>query len=121
MFVALFSACTDPTNPPEHNISASDYKGTWHVQENCSKNAYTVNITIDSGDSSVVYISNFGQLGNDFNAKANVDNELITVLKQSIDGTEVSGNGTLSNEKITWSFSINDGTDLTECTAVYTK
>jgi hypothetical protein len=121
LFAILLSACDPTTSPPDHKLSATDYVGTWYVQEDCSKNTYSVTITVNTDDSTVVYISNFGQLGNDFQAEALIDEELISILKQSVDGTEVQGNGTLSDNKITWSFSINDGTDLTECTATYSR
>ena len=119
-FIALVS-CEDTTEGPTIPLTASDYIGTWNVSESCAKNTYQVTINKVSGDSTSVYISNFGQLGNNIQAKANISDDLITVLSQDLDGSQVSGTGTYFNEKITWSFKINDGADLIECSATYTK
>ena len=119
-FITLTS-CEDTTEGPIVPLTANDYIGTWNVNESCAKNTYQVTISEVSGDSTSVYISNFGQLGNSIKAKANISDDLITVLSQDLDGSQVNGTGTYYNEKITWSFKINDGADLIECSATYTK
>jgi hypothetical protein len=119
--ILLFNSCDETIDGPLIPLTADDYIGTWNVNESCAKNTYQVTISAVSGDTTSVYISNFGQLGNDIKAKADISDDLITVLSQNLDGSQVSGTGTYYNEKITWSFKINDGADLIECSATYTK
>ncbi len=119
--VLLFASCTGEDLSPDHPPGVSDYTGSWNVQEDCSKSGYSVEISADYSDSTKVYISNFAQLGYDMQVHANISEDLITVLKQTVDGTEVQGNGTLSGDKITWSYSLNDGADLIQCSAIYTR
>ncbi len=122
LFAALLLAsCAGEDLAPDHPLGVSDYTGSWNVQEDCSKSSYSVEISADYSDSTKVYISNFAQMGYDMQVHAGISGDLITVLKQTVDGTEVQGNGTLSGDKITWSYSLNDGADLIQCSAVFTR
>ena len=119
--IIFFVSCDDTVDTPEQALTVEDYTGNWFVEETCSKNSYTVSITEVPGDTVSVYIYNFAQMGENTKALASIDDDLITVLSQEIDGTTVHGTGTYSDGKITWSYEINDGADLFKCTAIYKK
>ena len=119
--ILLFNSCDETIDGPIVPLTAKDYIGTWYVNESCAKNTYQVTIAAVSGDTTSVYISNFGQMGSSIKATAGISDDLITVLNQDLDGSEVSGTGTFYKDKITWSYKINDGADLMECSATFTK
>lgn len=100
------------------------FLGSWNVSESCSKDAYSVLIEEDPSNSAQVLIRNFWNTGNCGNAVYGiVAGSSIYIPEQSFcDGDfEVDGSGSMIKENITWSYSVNDGADLFNCTATYSR
>lgn len=122
--VLIFPSCTeeDIINPVDDRQA---FIGTWGVNENCLRDAYSVTIEADPGNSSQVIIKNFWLIG--YQEKppyAIVAGTSITIPSQTMcndDNNTVSGSGEMKNGKIEWEYSVNDGADLYTCTAVYEK
>jgi len=118
----LVSCVADET---DDLVDARDqFLGNWNVSESCSKDAYSVSITKDPSNSSQVLIQNFWNTGNCSNYPyAIVAGNSLFIPKQDIcdNAFEVDGNGSMSKETITWDYSVNDGADLFNCVATYTR
>lgn len=105
------------------------YIGNWTCTETPAKGielTYTVKISKDTANSSRVYLKNFGFSGlNEKAAYGIVTENSITVPEQTIcndDSWVVEGIGYLiKSDKMTWEYSINDGADLSNYTAVFIK
>ncbi|MBN2175335.1 MAG: hypothetical protein JW731_14470 [Bacteroidales bacterium] len=125
LFLVSLTSCTDEENPFDLTDDRDVFLGTWNVDETCTRDAYSVSIEKDPSNSSQVIINNFWLIG--YQEKppyAIVAGSSITIPKQAIcdDGSNlVSGSGTLNKDKITWSYTVNDGADLYTCSAVYEK
>lgn len=122
----LFVSCTleedDPLNPVDER---DQFLGTWNVTETCSKDAYQVTIEKDPTNSAQVLIYNFWLIGYQERPPYGiVAGSSIYIPKQLMcndDSNEVSGNGSINKNEITWDYTVNDGADLYTCTAVYIK
>jgi hypothetical protein len=122
----LFSACTleedDPNNPADDR---DKFLGIWNVTESCSKDAYQVSIEKDPTNSAQVLIYNFWLIGYQERPPYGiVAGNTLYIPKQYMchdDSNEVSGDGDYYKEEITLSYSVNDGADLYNCTATYTR
>ncbi len=101
------------------------FLGTWNVNETCTRDSYSVEIVKDPSNSSQVIIENFWLIGYHEKAPyAIVAGNNITIPKQQMcnnGANEVSGGGTLSKNKISWNYTVNDGADLYTCSATYEK
>jgi hypothetical protein len=119
--VVVFTSC-DPNEDPLSDQDVRDnYLGTWKVQESGKgKVTYEVEITADPDNSVQVLINNFY----DYNIKpyAIVTASTITLPSQDFaKSLQIHGSGTLSQEKITWTYYVNNGADLDTIHSVYTK
>jgi len=101
------------------------FLGLWHVNESCTKDNYDVEIVKDPSDKNQVLIYNFWHIGNQEKPPfAVISGSTITIPKQfmcNYDENEVNGNGTLSKDKITWYYEVNNDADLYTCSATYEK
>ncbi len=99
--------------------------GTWRLNESEAKSSmafYNILISIDPGNTSQVLIRNFANTGNQHAAYGIVTSNRITVPAQTIALLDVSGSGVLaSNNRMNWTYSVNDGADLINYTAVAEK
>lgn len=124
--VILFSGCTleeeDPLNPSDDR---DQFLGTWNVSESCSKDAYQVTIEKDPSNSAQVLIYNFWLIGHQERPPYGiVAGDKLYIPNQYMcydDSNEVDGDGDFYKEEITLSYSVNDGADLYNCTATYTR
>ena len=103
-----------------------EFTGTWNCNDNQVKStldSYDVTIKYDPSNSSQVLLENFGFLGQDAQPYALITGSLITIPEQVTgDDYTVSGEGKLIDENtIDWAYSINDGADLINYEAVYTR
>lgn len=118
----LITACepdTDLTTDPRDN-----FVGTWTVSEQSSlygNNNYTAVIVLDPGNSTQVLIRNFYHFGMDEDTWAIPTISSITIPQQIVCGHTVKGSGTRNKNQITWSYTVNDGADIDQVTAVYTR
>jgi hypothetical protein len=121
-WLLLMPGCTedDIINPVDDRQA---FLGTWNVNETCKKDAYSVTIEADTSNSAQVIIKNFWLIGYQEKAPyAIVAGTYISIPKQFIcndNSTQVSGSGNLKNGNIEWTYSVNDGADLSNCSAVY--
>ena len=74
-------------------------------------------------NSSQILLTNFYQLGTNAKVYAVVAGTYASIPEQTVSGFTIKGNGTLINNftRIDWTYQVNDGADLDNCTAVYTK
>lgn len=120
----ILSSCIEESDPFNLPDDRDVFLGIWDVSESCSKDFYSVEIIKDPSNSAQVLIKNFGNIGSCSNPPFGiVAGSSIFVSKQTIcsGSFEVSGNGELNKNKITWGYTINDGADLFTCSATYTK
>jgi hypothetical protein len=122
--VILFSTSCELDNDPITSDPRDNFTGTWTVNETSSlygTNNYTVTISYDPNNSTQVLISNFYHFGMEFNAYAITTINSITIPQQEVCNHNVQGTGQRDKNKITWNYTVNDGADLDQVSAVYTK
>jgi len=109
----------DPADPRDN------YTGNWTVNEVSSlygTNNYNVSIIYDPGNSTQVLIKNFYHFGMEIETFAIATNASLTVPEQIVCNHTVKGKGTLSTKnKIEWTYTVNDGADVDNVTATFTK
>lgn len=110
----------DPSDPRDNFV------GNWNVNEVSSlygTTNYNVTIIYDPGNSSQVLIKNFYHFGLEIETYAIPTLTSITVPEQSVCNHTVKGAGKLSSNKnsIDWTYSANDGADIDNVTATFTK
>jgi hypothetical protein len=103
------------------------YTGTWNVKEESTLKTtytYTVDIEKSSSDTTVIYISNFYQIGKQTKVEGIVSGDRVTLPKQDVGGFGIEGDGVISfnGNTISWSYSVDfkNGTK-DDATATYTK
>ena len=115
-------------NPPAED-PRDEIIGTWQCDENSqfyksTQSVYTVQITKDTINTTLIIISNFYNLGQSIYAKADLENLTLTLTDFSDPGYEITGTGTITStyETIEWNYDVDDGTgDIDNVYAVYTK
>lgn len=118
--LAFSTGCTKNNPEPSPTDPRSQYIGSWGVTETVTKNYYTVSISADPNSSNGVFINNFG--ASTVQAHAVVSGNSISVTNQQLsNGWFVNGSGTYSSNKMIWSYSINDGANLTNYSAIFAK
>ncbi|MCF8369556.1 MAG: hypothetical protein K9G76_10975 [Bacteroidales bacterium] len=124
IIIPFFFSCTDEGDLADLTDDREQFIGTWNVQESCSKDAYTVQITKDPSNSAQVIISNFWHITNCENPPYAIiaGNSIYLPSQYICNGTfDVKGDGDLNKQVISWSYTVNDGADLYSCTAEYTR
>ncbi len=118
--ILFFSGCNKNNPEPSPTDSRQQFIGSWGVNETITKNYYTATISADPNSSDGVFISNFA--ASTVQAHAVVSGNSISVTSQQLgNGWIVNGTGTYSSNKITWPYTINDGANLTNYIAIFTK
>ncbi|HHN48441.1 MAG TPA: hypothetical protein ENN08_05860 [Bacteroidales bacterium] len=122
---ALFVSCElDEDDDPLADIR-DKFIGTWRLNESEAKSSmafYDILINIDPGNTSQVLIRNFANTGSNRTVYGIVTTNQITVPAQTIASLDVSGLGVLtSNNRMNWTYSVNDGADLINYTALAEK
>ncbi len=124
ILVAFLWAC-DPNDINNIFITRDNYVATWNCNDTevpITKNAYSVTIELDPGNSSRIIIKNFHQFGSIYYVNAVVAGKSFTIESQTVAGETVHGDGTLvDNNKIECTYYTNDGADLKKFNAIYTK
>ncbi len=117
----LWQSCTKEDSIIDDGDSRELFVGSWTVNDQCSKQTYGSNITIDESNSIQVIISNYANLGK--SATAIIAGNNIHVETQNVgNGYSVGGSGKLNGSVIAWSsYYFETESDLTECTATFSK
>lgn len=122
ILLLLFSCAEDDLT--DFGDDRDAFIGKWNVVESCSKDAYSVTIDKDPSNSAQVLINNFWNTGNCSNvAYAIVAGESIFIPNQTFcsGAFKVDGSGGLYKGSVSWTYSVNDGADLFNCQATYTR
>lgn len=117
----LFQSCTKENDLLDDGDIREEFTGDWTAIDNCSKQTYGINITIDDDNSSQVIINNYANLG--YSAEAVIAGNSIYVGNQEIGGGySISGNGKLTGSIISWSsYNFVTEGDANQCICTYTK
>lgn len=101
------------------------FVGTWRFDESPLKSDlafYNVVITKDPGNTAQVLLRNFGNVGNFHSAVGVVAGSIIAVDSQTVASVTLNGTGTMTTSSLmTWTYSINDGADMNQFTAIAEK
>lgn len=119
----LFFAC-EVFEDPLITDPRDNFTGDWSVNEISSlygTTNYNVKIVKDPNNSSQVIIKNFYHFGMDMDTYAIVTIGTITVPEQIVCNHTVQGFGKLDKNRIQWTYTANDGADIDNVTATYTK
>ena len=120
-----FSSCTDSDPNPAPADPRQLFTGVWSVSETETRLTYEVSIEADpKSQNGGVYIYNFANAGTSSNpAYAFVSGNTISLEVNQVigDGWIVNGSGSLSGSRINWPYTLNDGANLHNISAVYTK
>lgn len=122
---SLLVSCDPDDNPPDDTDPRDKFVGSWSCNENSSENGistFTVTITLNTGNSTQIYLSNFYGLTSN-KVYAVIAGYSATIPSQAVSNFTISGSGTMTstNTKIDWSYNVNDGADIDNCTAVFSK
>jgi hypothetical protein len=129
LFAAMASfmiSCDPNNNPPDDTDPRDKFVGSWTCAENSTQNgtsSFTVNVSLNSGNSSQILMANFYQLGSSKTVYAVVAGDNATAASQTVGGVTIKGDGsiTTNDTKMNWNYTANDGADIDTCTAVFTK
>ncbi len=118
------SGCTkDPDATPDTG-TRTQFLGKWSVNETWTKLSYEVTISADPNSATGVFISNFAGTGSlSMPASAEVSGTSIILDANQVigDGLKINGAGNLSGSKINWNYTLDDGANLINAIATYTK
>ena len=130
--VLILSSCQKDNTTTTTDDPRSKFIGTWTCRETCIVNGqssgapqtFTITISNNPANSSQILISNFNLLGATTKAIAIVSDYNLVFPQQNISAFQIiSGNGTMDAKGalINMSYSINDGAQIYNYTAVLTK
>ena len=116
----IWQSCSKDSDLLSGGDLRESFVGNWSVTDQCSKQTYGVDITLNENNSTEVIIMNFANLGKAVNAIVGGSN--ITVAKQSTGEYTVSGQGKLNGSVISWStYDFESEAEATKCSAVFKK
>jgi|GEM_PF-3805516 hypothetical protein len=118
--ILLFNSCTKEGDIFDDVDSRDAFTGEWIASDQCSKQTYRVNVTLDAANSTQVIISNFANLG--YSATAVVAGNSIYVSNQSVGGGySVNGSGIISGSVISWTtYNFESDGESTSCICTFT-
>jgi hypothetical protein len=124
ILILIFTSSCSKNNENIPEITRASLTGTWMVNESGKKNTYEATILVDSSSSTGILIYNFAGAGQNVKAIANLSGNTLALTsnEQLSNGWIINGSGIVSSSTLmNWSYSINDGADLTTYKAVFTK
>jgi len=120
-----FTACEETTDIlPDNSDPRDKFIGEWTCSETELKTKdYPVTIEKNPENSAQVVLQNFALLGTDAFPHAYIIGDKITLPQQPVKGvTIINASGELvDEEKIEWTYTLNDGADEEKFAATYTK
>ncbi len=127
----LLLSCEEANEILNPDDQRSDYTGMWDVVETSEMfgtQNYEAEIFAISNDENILTIANFFFLGSWTQIEAEIDDDLLVIPLQTIEGYEIYGQGQVSNnkEKIDFVFTVDEvattkSLTAEEVNAVFTK
>ena len=119
VWLAILPSCTTEDTYPDDPVEK--FIGTWSVNDQPERLNYSVTIEKDPGNSAYVLLKNFADMRE--SARGLVVGNNIVIEKQDIGGGYFcDGNGTyVSKYELEFHFTLDDGIDLENRKAVFTK
>lgn len=103
--ISLFTSCA-PDNDNNLLDDRDKFTGSWTVQDSGSvSGASTYTVTIDKAGGDTLKMFNFYALGSSIYTYAVVSGTSIVVPGQVVDGIQLNGSGTYSNDKFSIAYS----------------
>ena len=120
ILILSFQSCVVDDDTP-YTDPRERFLGVWNVNDQPGRINYQVNITNDPAQSAQVILYNFADMG--ASAKGLVVGSKIIVDKQDIgNGFLANGTGTyITSNKLEFEFVLDDGIDLEQRIAVYSR
>ena len=110
----------------DFNDDRDNITGTWKCQETDNSNKtinFEATISKNNTDSMKIWVDNFSAF--DIKVSVGMGGHLLTIPLQTVDGFKISGSGSVaySNNKINWTYSIDDDNDgiFEHFTATFTR
>ena len=115
-----FTGCEKDDN----TVSTSDrdkFTGTWSAESSGSGGTRNFTLTITASNSSPdqIIMENFDQAGDNTFIPATVSGNSVSLVRTNISGEYYEGSGTYSNQKLNFTFTVDDGQTIEHrtCTA----
>jgi hypothetical protein len=122
--ISILYSCNPDDNSDQPTADPRDkFVGSWLCNETSTQNgnsSYTATISLNSGNSSQIYINNFYGSLKVYGVVANLN---VTLPQQTVNSFTIHGSGTMgsNNTKINMNYWVDTGADIDTCTAVYSK
>ncbi len=127
LVILFISSCvkdesTNPDGTPAVTDVRDKFVGDWICTETTGpdEDKFTITISKDANDA-YIKIVNFNNLGKPYSARVGVSNSNMSIGIQSISGTTYEGSGQYASNKITMTYTINDGITKQTATASCVK
>lgn len=120
--VLFITSCQKDNNPTDTDVRAK-FTGSWYCVEK-SGLSYTVDISLDPGNSSQILLANFHYQGTGEKAYATATSSSFTIPYQGMCNNAIHVNGTgnfINDNKLTLVYYVNNQTDVDTIQATYTK
>lgn len=128
ILILSIGACTPDENLVDNSPKddRDPFIASWQCKENSKLNGsttFTVQISKDETYENIVKIANFYLFGYDDLATANVTGKIIRIPKQTFCNHQIQGEGYIDNSgtTINWEYTVDDGSAIDSCTAIYIK
>jgi hypothetical protein len=120
--IILNSGC-EKNDPSVPTADRDKFIGTWNGTSTGSGGSRTFNMNIKASNSAPdqVLMEEFDGLAAGQFIKASVSGSTITIISTAISGETYEGSGSLSGNKITFAFTIDDGQTVESRSATITK
>lgn len=127
----LFASCEDANSIINPDDARSQYTGIWKAVENSETfgtQYYDVEFFATNSDKTIITMANFFALGTGTEVEAELDDNLLVIPLQIVEGYKIYGQGSISsnNKNINFSFTIEEvattkAVHSEVVTAVFTK
>jgi len=126
IFTAIwYAGCTTEDTDPTPADPRLAFEGIWRVTETGNRLTYEAEIVLDQKAlNGGVFIYNFANAGSSsVPAYAYVSGTTITLEVNQVIGDDwvINGSGILTNEVINWPYTLNDGANLHQIKATFTR
>ncbi len=125
IIISFFTISCEPDEPDDNNTDAREkFHSSWLCTES-SQMSYTVNIVIDSSNTTQIKLYNFHHLGFEEQIFGIVAGNTVTLPSQTacLGTVTIEGTSTMqsNNTSIDFYYTVNNGVNLDTIQAIYTK